>query len=331
MEIIFEELNSTGIIKLNRPKALNALNLDMAKYFSNKLNEWEKNNKIKQVILIGEGKHFCAGGDVKKISLDGKSSKLRRDFFLIEYKLNYQINNFSKPYLSIWNGVVMGGGIGLSIYGDFRIVTDTTKLAMPETSIGFFPDVGGSYFLSRLTNNYGMFMALTGHVINSNEILELGLGTNYCPSNEIENLIDKFVMTGTIKKYEKPKDIKIQNINFINECFVGNIKNIFKKLEESNDNIAKEYLNILRQKCPMSLAVTSDLINKGKIKNLKECLEMEYNLSQIMVYREDFDNGIDAVLISKHHNPKWNPASINDITENDVNKMFEFKDKKILF
>ena len=184
MDIVFEQVKSTGIIKLNRPKALNALNFEMSEKFSYQLSEWCKNDSIKQVLLIGEGKHFCAGGDVKSLSLEGKESSLRKDFFFSEYKLNYQISNFKKPYLSLWNGVVMGGGIGLSLYGDYRIVTDTTKLAMPETAIGFFPDVGGSYFLSRIKNNYGIFLGLTGHVINSYEILSLGLGTHYCPNNQ---------------------------------------------------------------------------------------------------------------------------------------------------
>ena len=148
MEIKFEIIRSTGVITLNRPQALNALNIDMAEQFSETLNKWSADKKIKRVLLKGEGKHFCAGGDVKKVHMSGYKSNLRQNFFSTEYKLNYEIYNFPKPYMSIWKGVVMGGGVGLSIYGDYRIVTDTTKFAMPETAIGFFPDVGGRYFLS---------------------------------------------------------------------------------------------------------------------------------------------------------------------------------------
>ena len=150
MEILFEVKNSTGVITLSRPKALNALNLNMAIQLSKKLKEWEEDNAVERVILLGEGNHFCAGGDVKSVHLSGPFSELKREFFSKEYSLNLQIKNFPKPYLSIWKGVVMGGGVGLSIYGDYRIATDSTKFAMPETSIGFFPDVGGSFFLAKL-------------------------------------------------------------------------------------------------------------------------------------------------------------------------------------
>tara|TARA_Y100001970_G_scaffold28613_1_gene35099 strand:+ start:5285 stop:6277 length:993 start_codon:yes stop_codon:yes gene_type:complete len=322
MDIIFEQLKETGIIKLNRPKALNALNYDMSEKFSYQLDEWEKNEDIKRVLLVGEGKHFCAGGDVKSLSLKGKSSELRKNFFLSEYKLNYKISNFKKPYLSLWNGVVMGGGVGLSLYGNYRIVTDTTKFAMPETSIGFFPDVGASYFLPRIKNNFGIYLALTGHVINSNEILKLGLGTHYCPYNQTENFIDQYVMKGNIKQFKiQPNNSsgELYNNSLIYECFQGDIKNIFKKLQSSN----MELFNILNKKCPMSLAATSFLLEKGRNKSLKQCLEMEFKLSQNMVYREDFDEGIDAVLISKHNKPNWNPSTIIDINLKEVDKLFE--------
>ena len=333
MDITFEIRKTTGVIKVNRPKALNALNYDMAKKFSYQLNQWGKDDRIEQILLLGEGKHFCAGGDVKSLSLDGKKSNLRRNFFFLEYKLNYQINNFPKPYLSLWNGVVMGGGIGLSLYGKYRIVTDTTKLAMPETAIGFFPDVGGSYFLSRIKNNIGIFLALTGNVIDSYEVLNLGLGTHYCPTNQTENLIDQYIEKGNIKEFNKHS---LENNKYlfsqmpISELFEGNIKTIFNKLKTHGSNFSKNILEILKSRCPMSLAVTIELIKKGKNKTLKECLEMEYALSQNMVLRDDFDEGIDAVLISKHHNPNWNPSSINDINQKHVNELFEFNSKRLI-
>ena len=171
MEILFEVKNSTGVITLSRPKALNALNLNMAIQLSKKLKEWEDDNAVERVILLGEGNHFCAGGDVKSVHLSGPFSELKREFFSKEYSLNLQIKNFPKPYLSIWKGVVMGGGVGLSIYGDYRIATDSTKFAMPETSIGFFPDVGASFFLSRMENNIGKYLGLTGELIQCKDLL----------------------------------------------------------------------------------------------------------------------------------------------------------------
>ncbi len=331
MEIKFEIIRSTGVITLNRPQALNALNIEMAEQFSETLNKWSADKKIKRVLLKGEGNHFCAGGDVKKVHLSGNKSNLKKNFFSTEYKLNYEIYNFPKPYMSIWNGVVMGGGVGLSIYGDYRIVTDTTKFAMPETAIGFFPDVGGSYFLSRLKNNIGLFLGLTGYILNANEILSLELGTHYCPINELDNLIDEYISKGTINNFIKtPLDNSsiLINTNLISECFDGNIKDILNKIKNSSLN-DKLYQNIIN-KCPMSLFVTNELIKKGRKKSLKECLEMEFNLSQKMVYRNDFNQGIDAVLISKTHKPKWDPELLEDINLNEVESFFE-ENKNQLF
>ena len=331
MEINFEIIRSTGVITLNRPQALNALNIEMAKQFSETLNKWSKDKNIKRVLLKGEGKHFCAGGDVKKVHLSDNKSDLKKKFFSTEYKLNYEIYNFPKPYMSIWKGVVMGGGIGLSIYGDYKIVTDTTKFAMPETAIGFFPDVGGSYFLSRLKNNIGLFLGLTGYILNADEILSLKLGTHYCPVEELDNLIDEYISKGTIKNFSKtPLNIStvLDNTNLISECFNGNIQNILNKIKNSSLN-DKLYQNITN-KCPMSLFVTNELIRKGRKKSLKECLEMEFNLSQKMVYRNDFSQGIDAVLISKTLKPKWNPELLKDINLNEIESFFE-ENKNQLF
>ena len=221
MEITFEVKNSTGIITLNRPKALNALNLNMAIQFLDKLKEWESDNKIERVLLLGEGKHFCAGGDVKSVHLSGPFSKLKEEFFSTEYSLNLQIKNFPKPYLSIWQGVVMGGGVGLSIYGDYRIATDSTKFAMPETSIGFFPDVGGSFFLARLENNLGKYLGLTGEIVQGKDLLNFNLATHYCPENKINNLISQFITDGSITNYETENSsfFTDEKIDFIDKNF----------------------------------------------------------------------------------------------------------------
>ena len=322
MEIKFNIIGSTGIIVLNRPKALNALNLSMAEQFSDKLKEWQENDKIERVLLRGEGNHFCAGGDVKSVHLSGEHSELKRDFFSKEYALNLQIKNFSKPYLSIWKGVVMGGGVGLSIYGDYRVTTESTKFAMPETSIGFFPDVGGSFFLSKLENNIGKYLGLTSEVINSKDLLNFGLATHYCPENKLNEFINDYISNGAITDYETTMTSLFSNekLNFVNKNFSGNIFDIFNNLHNSNDphQILKKLIN----KCPMSMAVTVMLIENSRNKTLKECLESEYNLSQKMTNRSDFDEGIEAVLVKKHHNPNWQPGSIEEIDRNELENIF---------
>ena len=326
MDILFSEIDQTGIIKLNRPKALNALNLEMAKKFYDKLLEWEENNNISRVILYGEGKHFCAGGDVKSLVLAGKKNQLKYDFFKIEYQLNYLISQFSKEFLSIWNGVVMGGGVGLSIYGDHRLVTDNSKFAMPEASIGFFPDVGGSYFLSNLPGNIGKYVGLTGDVLSVNELIFFGLATHYVNLNDIEDVKKNFINNGNIlsDNYEVKNDTNIiRNIDQINELFDGNIKKIIANLKKNNSEFSKKILDILSNKCPMSLAITTKLIDDAKGRSLKECLEIEFQLSQKIVYRDDFDNGVTSLLISKDHNPIWQPSNIDEINIDELNNYFE--------
>ncbi len=326
MDIVFSETNQTGIIKLNRPKALNALNLEMAKKFHDKLLEWEEKDNISRVLLIGEGKHFCAGGDVKSLVLAGKENSLKHDFFKIEYKLNYLISQFSKEFLSIWNGVVMGGGVGLSIYGDHRLATDNSKFAMPESAIGFFPDVGGSYFLSNLPGNIGKYIGLTGEVLGLNELIFFGLATRYFKSNKIEDVKEKFITIGEIShdNFEVENDTYlIKNMNLINELFNGNIQTIISNLKSHNSDFSKKILDILLVKCPMSLAISTKLIDDAKGKSLKECLETEFQLSQKIVYRSDFDNGVNSVLISKDHNPIWEPSKIDEINIEDLDFYFE--------
>ena len=326
MDIVFSETNQTGIIKLNRPKALNALNLEMAKKFHDKLLEWEEKDNILRVLLVGEGKHFCAGGDVKSLVLAGKENSLKHDFFKIEYKLNYLISQFSKEFLSIWNGVVMGGGVGLSIYGDHRLATDNSKFAMPESAIGFFPDVGGSYFLSNLPGNIGKYIGLTGEVLGLNELIFLGLATHYFKSNKIEDVKEKFITRGEIlhDNFEVENDTYlIKNMNLINELFNGNIQTIISNLKSHNSEFSKKILDILLAKCPMSLAISTKLIDDAKGKSLKECLETEFQLSQKIVYRSDFDNGVNSVLISKDHNPIWEPSTIDEINIEDLDFYFE--------
>tara|TARA_B100000427_G_scaffold309330_1_gene298276 strand:- start:1059 stop:2063 length:1005 start_codon:yes stop_codon:yes gene_type:complete len=332
MEIIFLEKNNTGIITLNRPKALNALNIDMAKIFSEKLQEWNENVNIQRVLLIGEGKHFCAGGDVKSLYLTKNENNFKEEFFRIEYKLNYLISQFKKEYLSIWNGVVMGGGVGLSIYGDHRMATDNTKFAMPETSIGFFPDVGASYFLSNLPKNVGKFIGLTGQILEVNDLIYLGLATDYFKIENLELLKNNYINSGELirENFEVNNDTElIKNIELINLMFEGNLNEIISNLENNKSQFSSKILDIIYKKCPMSLYVSTKLINDAKGKSLKECLEIEYQLSQKLVYRTDFDNGVNSVLVTKDHNPQWSPAKIDQINTEELNKYFETHTEKL--
>ena len=220
----------------------------------------------------------------------------------------------------------MGGGVGLSIYGDHRLATDNSKFAMPESAIGFFPDVGGSYFLSNLPGNIGKYIGLTGEVLGLNELIFFGLATHYFQSNKIEDVKEKFITRGEIShdNFEVKNDTYlIKNMNLINELFNGNIQTIITNLKSHSSEFSKKILDILLAKCPMSLAISTKLIDDAKGKPLKECLETEFQLSQKIVYRSDFDNGVNSVLISKDHNPIWEPSKIDEINIEDLDFYFE--------
>ena len=203
---------------------------------------------------------------------------------------------------------------------------------MPETSIGFFPDVGGSYFLSNLPKNVGKYIGLTGKLLEVNDLMFLGLATNYFKLDNLESLKENYVEKGIIaeEKFEVNYNSEfIQNIDLINSLFKGDIFNILENLKNNQSDFAKKTFETLNKKCPMSLGVSAKLINDAKGKSLKECLETEYQLSQNVVYRDDFDNGVNSVLVTKDHNPKWSPSKITEINIEEINKYFESHKEKL--
>ena len=323
--IEFSIKGKTGIINLNRPKALNALDFDMACLFLETLLKWKQSPKIERVLLLGEGKALCAGGDVKSLYLSSGKNNLKKVFFQKEYSLNHNINEFNKDYLSIWDGIVMGGGVGLSIYGNYRLASEKAKFAMPETAIGFFPDVGGSFFLSRLPRGIGLYLGLTGKICNARDIMDLGFATHYSPSELIDSIKNRYIEDGEINTsnyYPEMSSEITENQNFIEDIFQGNIENIMNNLKITKNEFGKTIYSHLLTRCPMSLAVTVKLLNTSKTKTLKESLDLEYKIGQHMVYRNDFNNGVNSVLVSKNNNPLWYPSSIYDINYSELDKMF---------
>lgn len=331
--IIFNIKKNTGEIILNRPSSLNALNLEMALDFKNKLNEWKNDKKIKNVILKGNGKAFCAGGDIKSLYLSKKNSKLKEKFFYEEYKLNNIIKNFPKPYLSLWNGIVMGGGVGLSIYGNYRVATEKTKFAMPESGIGFFPDVGTSYVLSRIPYSLGLFIGLTGYVINYYESYKIGLANFFIKEKniiKIENFFSKnnYLNDKIQDKIPKIKSELLSNKLLINKHFKNfNIEKIINSLKLDKSIFARKTLETLLNRCPTSLAVTCEQFKRARKISFEKCIEMDYHISQNMVYRKDFSNGVKEVLINKNSNKKWYPNSTLGISKR-IKKYFILKNNK---
>ncbi|KAF2894169.1 hypothetical protein ILUMI_12002 [Ignelater luminosus] len=332
-DVIFESVKDKGVITLNRPKALNALNFSMVNKLIPKLKQWEKEKSL--VIIKGTGeKAFCAGGDVRAVVEAGlRGDRLGHDFFRNEYTLNGLIGTYSKPYIALIDGIVMGGGVGLSVHGHYRVATERTLFAMPETAIGLFPDVGGSYFLPRLGGKLGCYLALTGHRLKGADVLKAGVATHYCQSSKLNDLekalyecSNEQSINETLRKFSTRDETEFclaPYIEQINKCFSATtIEGIFEALQKDGSEWAQKTLKTLSKMSPTSLKVTLKELNLGSKLNLQECLQMEYRLAVNCLSNKDFYEGVRALLIDKDQKPAWSPSSLKAVTENIVNGYF---------
>nr|CDJ82017.1 Crotonase domain containing protein [Haemonchus contortus] len=341
-EIIVEKEGSKRILTLNRPKALNALNLSMVREIYPRFREWENTGDVKLIILKGSGeKAFCAGGDVVAVSKSAKeaakggTSTIHKDFFREEYQLNHLIGNLSKTFVALIDGIVMGGGCGLSVNGRYRVATERTMLAMPETALGLFPDVGGSYFLSRLKNNLGFYLALTGYRLRGADALHAGLATHYIPSANLadlqkkllslDNVTDKSV-DATIREFEPaniPGFTLEEHLPVINRTFEAtSVEGIVSNLKKENTEWAEKQLKTLSKMSPTSMKVTFKQLKNGAKMRFSEVFTMEYRLTQRSVEDHDFHEGCRAILIDKDRNPKWKPATLEEVSDAHIDHYF---------
>jgi enoyl-CoA hydratase len=303
-DIFFEIKNHTGMITLNRPKALNALNLSMIKKLSRQLEQWKDDPQVKQVMILSSSlKAFCAGGDLKTLyntylannkNIASLTNTLK-EFFDEEYKLNAQVKHFSKPYIALLNGISMGGGLGLSIHGSLRIALNNVVLAMPETTIGYFTDAGATYFLSRLEGELGTYVALTSARLNATEALSVGL-------------IDQIIG-------EPPEENQLhEHQDLVNKCFRHNtIEDILESLLKDHSPFAMKTYNELMQRSPTSLKLTLHILRQAKNSDFDTCMKREYKLALFFLTQPDFFEGIRAAVIDKDKNPKWFPAKLSDV------------------
>ncbi|XP_067124574.1 3-hydroxyisobutyryl-CoA hydrolase, mitochondrial isoform X2 [Centruroides vittatus] len=341
-EVILEKMDNKGIITLNRPKVLNSLNISMIRTIYPKLKEWNSDPEIKMVIIKGAGdKAFCAGGDVKAVAEAGKKGEsLSSEFFKEEYQLNNLIATLQIPYVALIHGITMGGGVGLSVHGAFRVATEKTVFAMPETAIGFFPDVGGSYFLPRLPGKLGLYLALTGFRLSGRDVLKSAIATHFVSSERLKDLesdllripnptlqtVDKVLLKFDFQcENEHKKEFALKHDKGkINNVFAGDsIEAIFQNLEKDGTEWSKKQLETLSKMSPTSLKVTFHQLKRGGKMTLQEALNMEYRLSQRFIKDHDFFEGVRAVLIDKDNSPKWKPSTINEVSDEIIKKYFE--------
>ncbi|KAI9561441.1 hypothetical protein GHT06_012398 [Daphnia sinensis] len=325
-EVILETHGNKCVITLNRPKALNALNLNMIRKITPALKQWENEEKVLIIIHGTGGKAFCAGGDVRSIieSRNQSTSTLSSDFFREEYQLNYLISTLQTPYIALIDGITMGGGVGLSVHGYYRVSSEKTLFAMPETAIGFVPEVGGTYFLPRLTGKLGMFLALTGYRLKGADVYHAGISThavNNKENIEIEGCLAKFTKSASF--LQQPFTLE-PHMPLINDCFSApSVEEIISRLQASNDPFAKDTLATIRKMSPFALKITKRALDEGSEQTLAECLQMEYRLSQRFVADHDFPEGVRALLIDKDQNPKWKPSSLEECTPEKIQSYFE--------
>ncbi|NWQ77525.1 HIBCH protein, partial [Columbina picui] len=341
-EVLLEKRGGAGVITLNRPKALNALNLSMIQQIYPQIKAWEQDPETYLIIIKGTGgKAFCAGGDIKAITDAGKvRGKLAEDFFRAEYSLNNAIGTCKKPYVALIDGITMGGGVGVSVHGHFRVATEKTIFAMPETAIGLFPDVGGGYFLPRLSGKMGYFLALTGFRLKGRDVLKAGIATHFVDCEKLpalekdlialkspstENIADLLSSYHVKSKVDQEKAFVLdEHMEKINSIFSANsVEEIFKKLKQDGSPFAIKQLETLNKMSPTSLKITLRQIREGASMSLQDVLRMEYRLSQACMKGHDFYEGVRAVLIDKDQAPRWRPAALEEVSDEFVDNYFK--------
>ncbi|MET7542294.1 enoyl-CoA hydratase/isomerase family protein [Streptomyces sp. NPDC005507] len=316
-----ERDGSLGRIILDRPKALNALTLDMVRELEAALLAWRSEPLAAVTIESSDTRAFCAGGDIRTVrqnTLDGQQ-QLSLQFFATEYRVNALIADYPHPVVSLIDGICMGGGMGLSVHGPFRVVTEAALLAMPETSIGFFPDVGATHFLPRLPGAVGMYLGLTGTRINAADALDLGLATHFCPSARLAEIPDLLRARGRHSVDEvlntvcsaPPAHAELsERRTAIDHVFAADsIDTIQRRLRAVDDPWLHEQAHTLDTVSPQSLALTFDLISRGKERNLATCLTAELRAALHTVNSPDFLEGVRAALVDKDRSPHWAEAS----------------------
>lgn len=338
-EIAFLKEGRAGIVRLTRPEALNALSFDMVRALDKALHSWETDDDVLCVVVEGEGRAFCSGGDVVAAYKQGKAGQPAYDYFSSEYKLNSYIGRFPKPYIAILDGICMGGGAGISVHGSHRIVTENTLFAMPEGAIGFFPDVGAGDFLSRLSGNFGIYLALTGATCKWGDCLQTGLATHAVSHDNLEHLKASIIEQGNprpaLEKYaiEVNYETNAETRSLIAECFGTEsleccVKLLNEKAGEGNA-FAKKTLEILLSRSPTSLMVIWRAMAQCRPLGLNDCLKLENRIAHHMVENHDFYEGVRAVLIDKDNKPVWQPDSLAGVTDEIVDSYFQPVEKEL--
>jgi len=325
---------SVGHISLNRPKAIHALTTEMCVAIADALTGWSDSDGIAAVMIDhAEGRGFCAGGDIAMLrsSALNDEGKTGREFFHAEYRLNHQLFTYTKPVVAFMDGITMGGGVGISQPAAFRVATENTKFAMPETGIGLFPDVGGGWYLSRLPGRIGQFLALTGARLDGAECHAVGLATHYIASENLARvkaaIVDDPANIQAIldEASDTPPEARIlANRENIDRLFAGRtLEEILAALEANDSEWAAKELKTLRTKSPQSCKVAlRQLADSLTLGSFAEEMRMEYRIGSRVLVSHDFAEGVRAVIVDKTGDPQWNPATPQGVTDDQIEAIF---------
>ena len=330
-EVLFERRGAVGLITLNRPKALNALTHAMCVSMKAQLAEWETNDEIGCVVIRGEGERaFCAGGDIRSLYDSGKAgTPYAFEFYRDEYLLNAAIKHYRKPYIALLGGIVMGGGVGVSVHGSHRIADETMLFAMPETGIGLFPDVGGSYFLPRLSGELGLYLGLTGARLKTADALFAGIATHVVPKAKREALLSRLsegeapdeVLEALGEKTEAAPLAELSRR--VDAVFSAqSVEEILRRLDDTGDAWALDTAKTIRTKSPTSTKLAFRQIRNGRSLDFDDCMRMEFRMVHRVIAGHDFYEGVRATIIDKDGQPKWRPATLAEVSDHDIDAYF---------
>lgn len=308
-----------GLVILDRPGALNALTLPMIREITRVLVDFQGDPAAERLVLLSaSSRAFCAGGDIRRIRdlcIEGSYEEAEA-FFVEEFALNLMVSRLDKPYIALIDGLCMGGGIGLSVHGRFRVVTERAVLAMPEVTLGYFPDIGGTYFLPRLPGAVGTWLALTGARITGGDAVHARLATHFVPHSRIGDLTlaleqDDADVAAILERFSEtpPQGPLVADRAEIDRIFAGHsLTAILERLEAADTDFAAEALAQIRAASPRSLELTLAALESGAGETLEECLERELQLSRGFIRHPDFIEGVRAVLVDKDRAPQWESA-----------------------
>lgn len=341
-DVLFEVMpgqgGNLGLITLNRPAVLNSLNHDMIVAMHPKLRQWADDASIKAVVIrAAEGRAFCAGGDLRLTYDRAKQhNPLMTEFFSDEYQLNRCIYHYPKPYIALLDGITMGGGVGISLHGSHRVASERIMFAMPETGIGFFPDVGGTHFLPRLPGLTGYYLGLTGARIKVDDCTALGLATHKVNHDALPDLLTalaatpfqgdaKAAVSKIISQFQQPvtHSAVLDAQAALDACFSGDtIETMMGLLQKSSHPLCQEAHTAMQKKSPTSLKVTLQALHNGKQMDFDHCMQQEFRLVSRFLLGHDFIEGIRAVIIDKDQSPVWQPQTLAGVSKQDIEQYF---------